>query len=71
MRRNRRHVFPAGASPILVQDTGWSVAGVSSKIKIGFLAVVLTSMIWGTLSDRLGPLPVVPTGSVLMRQASR
>src|ERR1041384_5520542 len=30
---------------------------------IGFLAMAFTSMIWGTLSDRLGPLPVVLTGS--------
>jgi MFS family permease len=33
---------------------------------IGFLAMALTSMIWGTLSDRLGPLPVVLTGSVVL-----
>jgi MFS family permease len=33
---------------------------------IGFLAMALTSMFWGTLSDRLGPLPVVLTGSVVI-----
>jgi MFS family permease len=33
---------------------------------IGFLAMALTSMIWGTLSDRFGPLPVVLTGSVVI-----
>jgi MFS family permease len=33
---------------------------------IGFLAMAFTSMIWGTLSDRLGPLPVVLTGSVVL-----
>jgi len=27
-------------------------------------------MIWGTLSDRLGPLPVVLTGSVVLARAS-
>ena len=56
--------------PVLLQpiarDTGWSVTGVSSAMTIGFLAMALTSMMWGTLSDRLGPLPVVLTGSVVI-----
>lgn len=56
--------------PVLLQpiarDTGWSVTGVSSAMTIGFLAMASTSMIWGTLSDRFGPLPVVLTGSVVV-----
>src|SRR5215470_1459555 len=56
--------------PVLLQpiarDTGWSVAGISSAMTIGFLAMAFTSMVWGTLSDRFGPLPVVLTGSVLL-----
>ncbi len=56
--------------PVLLQpiarDTGWSVTGVSSAMTIGFLAMALTSMVWGTLSDRFGPLPVVLTGSVVI-----
>ena len=56
--------------PVLLQpiarDAGWSVTGVSSAMTIGFLAMALTSMIWGTLSDRFGPLPVVLTGSVVI-----
>ena len=56
--------------PVLLQpiarDTGWSVTGVSSAMTIGFLAMALTSMAWGTLSDRLGPLPVVLTGSIVI-----
>src|ERR1700676_2666650 len=50
----------------IARDTGWSVTGVSSAITIGFLAMAFTSMIWGTLSDRLGPLPVVLAGSVVL-----
>jgi MFS family permease len=50
----------------IAQDTGWSVTGVSSAMTIGFLAMACTSMIWGTLSDRFGPLPVVLTGSVVI-----
>jgi len=56
--------------PVLLQaiahDTGWSVAGISSAMTIGFLAMAFTSMIWGTLSDRYGPLPVVLTGSTVI-----
>ena len=56
--------LPVFLQPI-TRDTGWSVAGVSSAMTIGFLAMALTSMAWGTLSDRWGPLPVVLTGSCL------
>jgi MFS family permease len=56
--------------PVLLQpitrDTGWSVAGVSSAMTIGFLAMAFSSMIWGTLSDRIGPRPVVLTGSIVI-----
>jgi MFS family permease len=56
--------------PVLLQpitrDTGWSVAGVSSAMTIGFLAMAFGSVIWGTLSDRIGPLPVVLTGSIVI-----
>src|SRR5215468_8300723 len=56
--------------PVLLQpiarDTGWSVTGVSSAMTIGFLAMAQTSMIWGNLTDRFGPLPVVLTGSIVI-----
>ena len=56
--------------PVLLQpiarDTGWSVAGISSAMTIGFLAMAFFSMIWGTLSDRVGPLPVVLAGSIVI-----
>jgi MFS family permease len=57
--------LPVLLTPIS-RDTGWSVTGVSSAMTIGFLAMAFTSMIWGTLSDRLGPLPVVLTGSIVL-----
>ncbi len=56
--------------PVLLQpiarDTGWSVAGISSAMTIGFLAMAFCSMIWGTLSDRFGPMPVVLSGSIVI-----
>src|SRR6201995_5330586 len=57
--------LPVFLQPI-ARDTGWSVTGVSSAMTIGFLAMALTSMVWGTLSDRVGPLPVVLTGSIVL-----
>jgi MFS family permease len=57
--------LPVFLQPI-ARETGWSVTGVSSAMTIGFLAMAFTSMIWGTLSDRLGPLPVVLTGSIVL-----
>jgi MFS family permease len=57
--------LPVFLQPI-ARDTGWSVTGISSAMTIGFLAMAFTSMIWGSLSDRLGPLPVVLTGSVVL-----
>src|ERR1700745_4353761 len=50
----------------IVRDTGWSVAGVSSAVKIGVLAMACCSMAWAPLSDRFGPRPVVLTGSAVL-----
>src|ERR1700761_7380435 len=57
--------LPVFLQPI-ARETGWSVTGISSAMTIGFLAMAFTSMIWGTLSDKYGPLPVVLTGSVVL-----
>jgi len=57
--------LPVFLQPI-ARDTGWSVTGVSSAMTIGFLAMACTSMAWGSLSDRFGPLPVVLTGSIVL-----
>jgi MFS family permease len=48
------------------QETGWSVTGISTTMTIGFLAMAIASMVWGTLSDRFGPRPVVLAGSVVL-----
>ena len=50
----------------ITRDTGWSVTGESSAMTIGFLALALTSMAWGNLSDRFGPRFVVATGSIIL-----
>jgi MFS family permease len=56
--------------PVFLQPmskaTGWSVTGISTAMTIGFLAMAGASMVWGNLSDRFGPRPVVLTGSVIL-----
>src|SRR5690606_33159961 len=44
----------------------WSVTGISTAMTVGFLAMAFASMVWGGLSDRWGPRPVVLSGSVLL-----
>ncbi|MFQ6159904.1 MFS transporter [Sinorhizobium meliloti] len=48
------------------RDTGWSVTGISSAMTVGFIAMALASMVWGSASDRWGPRPVVLVGSAIL-----
>ncbi|NGN41778.1 MFS transporter [Mesorhizobium sp. CGMCC 1.15528] len=50
----------------MAKETGWSVTGISTAMTFGFLAMALASMVWGSLSDRFGPRPVVLAGSVAL-----
>ena len=50
----------------MTQATGWSRTGISTAMTIGFLAMAVGSVLWGTLSDRFGPRLIVLTGSVLL-----
>src|SRR6202047_5583099 len=54
--------LPVFLQPI-ARDTGWAGTGVSRRLTHRFLAMAFTSMIWGTLSDRLGPPPGGLTGA--------
>jgi MFS family permease len=48
------------------RDTGWSVTGVSSAMTIGFIAMALASLAWGSLSDRLGARVIAVIGSIML-----
>ena len=50
----------------MADATGWSTTGISTAMTIGFITSALASMIMGSLSDRIGPRPVVLAGSVAM-----
>jgi MFS family permease len=46
--------------------TGWSMTGVSAAMTVGFVAMALGSLAWGSLSDRVGPRMVTLAGSVVL-----
>ena len=46
--------------------TGWSTTGISGAMTIGFLAMAVASLFWGSLSDRIGPRLVVQIGSAML-----
>jgi MFS family permease len=50
----------------MVTETGWSRTGISGAMTIGFLAMALSSLGWGSLSDRFGPRLVVQIGAFLL-----
>ena len=57
------------ALPVLLtpmaEATGWSRTDIAAVMTVAFLAMAVTSMIWGALSDRFGARPVVVTGAAL------
>lgn len=50
----------------IVQQTGWSLAGVSAAMTVGFISMALASMAWGAMTDRYGPRIVVVLGSLIV-----
>jgi len=50
----------------MVKDTGWSRTGISAAMTIGFLAMAVSGVLWGSLSDRFGPRVVVLSGSIML-----
>ncbi|MHA6692609.1 MFS transporter [Devosia sp. A449] len=58
------------ALPVYLQpmadDTGWSRAGISGAMTIGFIVMGFAGFFWGTVSDRIGARPVVLIASGLL-----
>jgi MFS family permease len=57
------------ALPVYLQpisdETGWSVAGISLAMTVGFIVMGIAGFGWGILSDRIGVRPVVLAASVI------
>lgn len=58
------------ALPVYLQpmadDTGWSRAGISAAMTVGFITMGFAGFAWGTLSDRIGARPVVLIASIML-----
>jgi MFS family permease len=57
--------LPVYLAPI-AEDTGWTRAGISMAMTIGFVVMGVAGFLWGTLSDRIGARPVVLIAAVLL-----
>jgi len=57
--------LPVYLAPI-ADETGWSRAGISGAMTLGFLVMGVAGFVWGSLSDRIGARPVVLMASVLL-----
>lgn len=58
------------ALPVYLQpmadETGWSRAGISLAMTVGFIVMGVAGFGWGTLSDRIGARPVVLIAAALL-----
>lgn len=57
--------LPVYLQPI-ADETGWTHAGISFAMTIGFVVMGIAGFLWGTLSDRIGPRPVVLIASAML-----
>jgi MFS family permease len=48
------------------EATGWSRTGISGAMTLVFLTMGVGGFMWGALTDRFGPRPVVLTGAILL-----
>lgn len=58
------------ALPVYLQpmadETGWTRAGISAAMTIGFIVMGIAGFFWGTLTDRIGARPVVLVAAVML-----
>ena len=50
--------LPVYLQPI-ADETGWTRAGISGAMTVGFIVMGVAGFFWGTLTDRIGARPVV------------
>lgn len=58
------------ALPVYLQpmadETGWTRAGISGAMTVGFIVMGVAGFVWGTLTDRIGARPVVLIAAVML-----
>lgn len=52
--------------PEIAAEMGWSDAGISLAMSVGFIVMGVAGFFWGTLSDRIGARPVVLIATALL-----
>ena len=57
--------LPVYLQPI-AEETGWSHAGISTAMTVGFIVMGVAGFGWGTLSDKIGARPVVLIAAALL-----
>jgi MFS family permease len=57
--------LPVYLQPI-ADETGWTRAGISGAMTVGFIVMGVAGFGWGTLSDRIGARPVVLIAACLL-----
>ncbi|HWV21125.1 MAG TPA: MFS transporter [Devosia sp.] len=57
--------LPVYLQPI-AEETGWTRAGISGAMTVGFIVMGVAGFLWGTLTDRIGARPVVLVAAVLL-----
>jgi MFS family permease len=50
----------------MAEETGWTRAGISGAMTVGFIVMGVAGFAWGTISDRIGARPVVLIASALL-----
>ena len=50
----------------MAEETGWSRAGISGAMTVGFIVMGIAGFFWGTLTDRIGARPVILTAAALL-----
>ena len=58
------------ALPVYLQpmseETGWTRAGISGAMTVGFIVMGIAGFLWGTLTDRIGARPVVLVAALVL-----
>lgn len=57
--------LPVYLQPI-ADDTGWTRAGISGAMTLGFVVMGIAGFFWGTISDRIGARPVLLIATLLL-----
>ena len=57
--------LPVYLQPI-AEETGWTRAGISGAMTVGFIVMGIAGFLWGTLTDRIGARRVVLVAAVLL-----